>query len=68
MIDTAVCGFAIACMPADIVASPITSGELELILGDWSPRFDGYFLYYPSRRQNLAMCQIIVDALRCRDV
>ncbi|MNS63901.1 HTH-type transcriptional regulator DmlR [compost metagenome] len=66
MIDAAVSGLGIAYVPEDIVASRIASGELVLILADWSPLFDGYFLYYPSRRQNLAAFQIIVDALRYR--
>src|SRR6478672_11645506 len=66
MIDAAVSGFGIAYVPEDLVASRIASGELELVLDDWSPLFDGYFLYYPSRRQNLAAFQIVVDALRFR--
>ncbi len=64
MIDAAVSGLGIAYVPEDIVASRILSGALERILDDWSPMFDGYFLYYPSRRQNLAAFQIVVDALR----
>ena len=66
MIDAAVSGLGIAYVPEDIVASRISSGALELVLDDWSPLFDGYFLYYPSRRQNLAAFQIVVDALRYR--
>lgn len=66
MIDAAVSGLGVAYVPDDIVASHLASGELELVLDDWSPMFDGYFLYYPSRRQNLAAFQIIVDALRHR--
>ena len=64
MIDAAVSGLGIAYVPEDIVATNLASGRLELVLDDWSPKFDGYFLYYPSRRQNLAAFQIIVDALR----
>lgn len=64
MIDAAVSGLGIAYVPEDIVASRLRSGALELVLDDWSPLFDGYFLYYPSRRQNLRAFQIIVDALR----
>ncbi|MNU62260.1 HTH-type transcriptional regulator DmlR [compost metagenome] len=66
MIDAAVSGLGIAYVPEDIVASRIANGSLELVLDDWSPMFDGYFLYYPSRRQNLAAFQIVVDALRYR--
>jgi DNA-binding transcriptional LysR family regulator len=66
MIDAAVSGLGIAYVPEDTVAPLIKSGSLELVLDDWSPLFDGYFLYYPSRRQNLPAFQIVVDALRHR--
>ena len=66
MIDAAVNGYGIAYVPEDIVERHITSGLLVQVLGDWSPFFDGYFLYYPSRRQNLPAFKVIVDALRHR--
>jgi DNA-binding transcriptional LysR family regulator len=44
----------------------IRSGELVLALDDWSPLFDGYFIYYPSKRQNSAAFKVVVDALRHR--
>ena len=66
MIDAAVSGYGIAYVPESIVERHIASGELVQILDDWSPFFDGYFLYYPSRRQNLPAFQVIVDALRHR--
>lgn len=64
MIDAAVNGYGIAYVPDDIVERQIASGELVLVLDDWSPFFDGYFLYYPSRRQNLPAFKVVVDALR----
>lgn len=67
MIDAAVSGYGIAYVPEDIVERQIASGALALVLDDWSPLFDGYFLYYPSRRQNLPAFKVIVDALRYRD-
>lgn len=67
MLDAAVSGLGIAYMPEDIVAPAVRSGALEQVLEDWSPPFDGYFLYYPSRRQNLPAFQVIVDALRSRE-
>lgn len=67
MIDAAVSGLGIAYVPEDTAAHLIKSGALELVLDDWSPLFDGYFLYYPSRRQNLPAFQIVVDALRNRN-
>lgn len=66
MIDAAVSGYGIAYVPEDIVSSQVASGALVQVLDDWSPVFDGYFLYYPSRRQNLPAFKVIVEALRCR--
>lgn len=66
MVDAAISGFGVAYVPDSMAAAPLASGALELVLDDWSPPFDGYFLYYPSRRQNLRAFQIIVDALRVR--
>lgn len=67
MIDAAVNGCGIAYVPEDIVERHIASGLLVQVLDDWSPFFDGYFLYYPSRRQNLPAFKVLVDALRRRD-
>ncbi len=67
MIDAAVSGFGIAYVPESTVLAHLASGALDVVLDDWSPPFDGYFLYYPSRRQNLLAFQIIVDALRHRE-
>lgn len=67
MIDAAVSGYGIAYVPHDIVERQIGSGELVQVLDDWSPFFDGYFLYYPSRRQNLPAFRVIIDALRHRE-
>lgn len=66
MIDAAVNGYGIAYVPNDIVGRQVASGELVQVLDDWSPFFDGYFLYYPSRRQNLPAFKVIVEALRHR--
>lgn len=66
MIDAALNSYGIAYVPENIVERHITSGELVQVLDDWSPFFDGYFLYYPSRRQNLPAFKVIVDALRYR--
>ena len=66
MIDAAVMGFGVAYVPESIVQSHVASGALVQVLDDWSPYFDGYFLYYPSRRQNLPAFRIIVEALRRR--
>lgn len=66
MIDAAVAGYGIAYVPENIVERELDTGALVTILSDWSPMFDGYYLYYPTRRQNLPAFQVIVDALRYR--
>jgi DNA-binding transcriptional LysR family regulator len=53
-------------VPDNIVQHELASGALICVLDDWSPPFDGYYLYYPSRRQNLLAFRVIVDALRHR--
>lgn len=67
-VDAAVSGFGIAYVPESMVLDQLAAGTLEQVLDDWSPSFDGYFLYYPSRRQSLLAFQIIVDALRYRPI
>lgn len=46
------------------VAGQIARGDLVRVLEDWCPPFDGFFLYYPSRRHQPAALQALVDALR----
>jgi len=66
MIDAVVSGYGIAYVPENLVDRRISSGELLLVLDEWSPLFDGYHIYYPSRRQNSPAFKVIVDALRYR--
>jgi DNA-binding transcriptional LysR family regulator len=67
MVDAALDGYGIAFVPDSMVAQQIADGRLILLLDDWSPSFEGYYIYYPSRRQNSAAFKVIVDALRHRD-
>jgi len=57
-------GFGLACLPEDIARQHIASGKLKQILKEWSPTFQGYHLYYPSRRQSLPAFALVVEALR----
>lgn len=65
-IDAAISGYGIAYLPENLVVDHIASGQLLQVLDDWSPMFAGYYLYYPSRRQNSPAFSVIVDALRER--
>jgi len=42
----------------------ISSGRLVQVLKDWCPVFPGYFLYYPSRRNQPAALSALIDTLR----
>ncbi|MEI1251420.1 LysR family transcriptional regulator [Rhizobium aouanii] len=64
MIDAAVAGYGIAYVPETLVADEIASGQLVQLLDDWSPMFPGYYLYYPSRRQNAPAFKVVVEALK----
>jgi DNA-binding transcriptional LysR family regulator len=64
MVGAAIAGYGIAYVPEDIAAEHIAAGRLQLVLDEWSPKFAGYFLYYPSRRQNSPAFKIVLDALR----
>lgn len=66
MIDAALSAHGIAYVPESLVEQQVQSGHLQLVLDDWSPKFAGYYLYYPSRRQNLPAFSAIVEALRQR--
>jgi DNA-binding transcriptional LysR family regulator len=42
----------------------IETGRLIQVLREWCPTFPGYFLYYPSRRNQTAALAALVKALR----
>lgn len=49
------------------VEDRIANGQLVQVLRDWCPTFPGYFLYYPSRRNQPAALTALIDTLRLRD-
>jgi DNA-binding transcriptional LysR family regulator len=64
--DAALAGFGLAYLPEDQVEHDLRSGHLVRVLADWCPRFPGYHLYYPSRRQPTLAFSLLLDALRYR--
>lgn len=59
-------GHGIAFMIEDHVANHFEDGSLVRVLEDWCEPFDGYYLYYPSRRQPSPAFSLVLDALRYR--
>ncbi|MBB3977567.1 DNA-binding transcriptional LysR family regulator [Rhizobium azooxidifex] len=66
IIDAAVGGLGLTCLPDDHLQPLIDEGKLIPVLQDWSPPFPGYHLYYPSRRLASPAFALLVDALRYR--
>jgi DNA-binding transcriptional LysR family regulator len=66
ILEAAVAGFGLAHLPEDQVRPFLESGRLERVLADWCPPFEGFHLYYPSRRQPSAAFALLVEALRYR--
>lgn len=59
-------GLGLAYMINDQIEADIASGRLIRVLEDWCAPFDGYHLYYPSRRQPTPAFAVFVEALRYR--
>jgi DNA-binding transcriptional LysR family regulator len=67
IVAAALAGHGLAHLVEDRAAPLLASGALVRVLDDWCAPFDGYYLYYPSRRQPSAAFSLLLDALRYRD-
>ena len=63
-VDASLAGLGISLLPEDELVSHIESGRLVRVLQDWCPKFAGYHLYYPSKRQPSPAFSLVVKALR----
>jgi DNA-binding transcriptional LysR family regulator len=66
IITAALSGHGIAFMIEDHVLNHFSDGSLVRVLDEWCEPFDGYYLYYTSRRQPSPAFQIVLEALRYR--
>jgi DNA-binding transcriptional LysR family regulator len=60
-------GVGLAFMSDEQAAPHLASGALLPVLEDWCPPFPGFFLYYPSRRQQPAALTALIDTLRFKE-
>ncbi|ESZ18738.1 hypothetical protein X737_17755 [Mesorhizobium sp. L48C026A00] len=67
VLDAALAGRGLGYVPEEMALPHIAKGRLARALEGWSPYWDGYHLYYPSRRQSSPAFVALVDALRHRD-
>lgn len=64
MLQAALGGVGIAYMLDCQVRPDIEAGRLQRVLRDWSPRFPGFYLYHPGRRQMPPALRAFIEALR----
>jgi DNA-binding transcriptional LysR family regulator len=60
-------GVGIATTVEQPLSEMIAKGRLVQVLRDWCPTFPGYFLYYPSRRNQPAALAALINTLRLSD-
>jgi DNA-binding transcriptional LysR family regulator len=63
-IRAAVDGLGIAFTPEALAEPFLRSGQLVRVLEDWSPSFEGIFVYYPGHRQVPASLRAFIDMIR----
>jgi DNA-binding transcriptional LysR family regulator len=64
VVEAALDGFGFAYVPEDIARPHLETGRLHRFLEDFSPYWEGFHLYYPSRRQSSPAFSLLVNALR----
>src|SRR5438093_13353329 len=64
LVPAAIDGIGLAFVGEDKVAEHLVSGAFLRVLEDWRQPFPGFFLYYPSRRQQPAALFALINTLR----
>lgn len=67
IVRAALADYGLAFVPEELVLEHIAEGRLIRVLDDWCQPYQGYYLYYPSRRQSSRALAIIIEALRHRE-
>jgi len=64
LVRAAIDGIGLAFLSDERVEPQLESGNLIRVLEDWCQPFPGFFLYYPSRRQQPAALSALINTLR----
>lgn len=59
-------GHGLALVPERLAQELLDKGDLRICLGDYSPYFPGFHLYYPSRQRPSSAFEVVLEALRER--
>ncbi|WP_090060140.1 LysR family transcriptional regulator [Celeribacter neptunius] len=62
----AIDGHGLALIPERLAKPHLDSGALQICLGDYSPYFPGFHLYYPSRQRPSSAFSLVLEVLRER--
>jgi len=66
VLQAATDGLGLGFVPYDLARPLVESGQLIDVLADWCPNYEGYHLYYPSRKQHSPAFTAFLDAMRLR--
>ena len=66
VVQAALDGIGLAYVPRELVRGHIEAGQLQEVLATYCPTFQGYHLYYPSRRHPSVAFSTFVEAFRYR--
>jgi DNA-binding transcriptional LysR family regulator len=64
LVRAALDGIGLAFVSDERAELQLENGELIRVLEDWCQPFPGFFLYYPSRRQQPAALSALINTLR----
>jgi len=64
VIEAVLNGVGIGTAMEETLKEMIAKGRLTQVLRDWCPTFPGYFLYYPSRRNQPAALAALINTLK----
>jgi DNA-binding transcriptional LysR family regulator len=63
-IASALDGIGLVLLPLDQVQAHLAEGRLLPVLEEWWPTWDGYHIYYPSRRHHSLAFKLLIETLR----
>ena len=63
----AIDGVGLAFMSEEQARPHLATGALVRVLEEWCARFPGFFLYYPSRRQQAAALTALIETLKFKE-
>lgn len=64
IVRAALDGIGVGYMIESYIAPEIAAGRLVPLLAEWAPRYAGYHIFYPSRRQTPAALKALIAFLR----